>query len=79
MTNIIINEKSAGIPKSVNTPTVNTLIGITKFKGDAIKLYPYKTNALITTRFNRLNSFFNMFLTNKKYVKKIIFILLVLK
>lgn len=55
-----MNEKIAGIPKIVSVPTVNMLIGITKFKGDAIKLYPYNTKALITTLFNKLNIFFNI-------------------
>lgn len=40
------------MPKMVNTNTVNILIGMIKFKGEAIKLYAYKIKALMTILFN---------------------------
>ena len=55
-----ISEKIAGIPNKVNIPTVYMLIGIIKLSGEAIKLYPYNTNALITILFIKLNIFFTI-------------------
>lgn len=55
---MIINANNAGIPKIVKVPTVIKFIGIIKFNDVAIKLYPYKINALIIIFFKTVNTFF---------------------
>jgi hypothetical protein len=51
----------ADIPNIPITPNVNKLIGISKFKGAAIKLYAYRINPPKITRFNTEKSFLSIF------------------
>lgn len=60
MTNkITISPNSAELPSNVISNTVIRLIGIIKFNGAIIKLYPYNKNIVNTTFRINVNIFFN--------------------